>query len=477
MAVLIDSSVNISSARIFYIEKDRKDRTFVLSIIMPKWQEGVVLMGNLNKVDWKKVHQMKKAFDERFAVPVSDLKVEPEGEPGEELMTNEEWLLARQADFSSLEKHDALTSAFKKHLEKHTIHFTVCASEAAAATADEEASSPWVSKTELWNMKRGNRPIVEKPMNTAALQRGHNAEDYVLYLAERVLNDKYGAENVYIWQDKRIFASRRYPWMFCDTDGHAVAMVNGKPKFILIEAKTVGVRNYKAQKIWLSGHVPEYYGRQCRHEMATFCASECLIIAAWSLETDGFAYKFIKRDMAAEKRLIDAEREFVQSLEDNKEPEDLLTPVLTSSFYGRLYAEEKNEPVELTKEQEEDVRAIQDADIRIQNLKNRILDIEDEKARHTNRLASVLKNNSTGRLPVDGGVFIVREKRGHKNNGFDFERFKEDHPDLYDKSVYQIKKINQDALDGFKEYDEYVIPGEPNGNVRWSVEFVEDKEE
>ena len=54
---------------------------------------------------------------------------------------------------------------------------------------------------------------------------------------------------------------------------------------------------------------------------------------------------------------------------------------------------------------------------------------------------------------------------------------KDYHPDLYDKSVYQIKKINQDALDGFKEYDEYVIPGEPNGNVRWSVEFVEDKEE
>ena len=59
-------------------------------------------MGTLKQYDWSKINQMRAAFDEKAALPVSNWKVEPEGEPGEKVMTENDWLAARQADFSKL---------------------------------------------------------------------------------------------------------------------------------------------------------------------------------------------------------------------------------------------------------------------------------------------------------------------------------------------------------------------------------------
>ncbi|MGO5336824.1 YqaJ viral recombinase family protein [Bilifractor sp. LCP19S3_H10] len=435
-------------------------------------------MGTLKQYDWSKINQMKAAFDEKAALPVSNWKVEPEGEPGEKVMTENDWLAARQADFSKLKRKKALTENFKKFQRINNIKYTVTASESAAATADIYASNPWVSKTELWNLKKNRIPPVPKEENANALKRGHLAEDYVIYLAESLLNEKYGEKNVFVWQDKRLFVSREYPWMFCDTDAHAVVIENGKPRFILIEAKTVGVHNYKAQKLWLSGHVPEYYERQCRHEMATFHADAVMIIAVWSLELNGYAYQFVEYDDEEEKKLINKEKDFIESLLNDEEPEDLITPVLTSSFYGRLFAKSnEKQQVILPPESEDTINKIIDLDNQMDELNEQLELLEAEKCVQTNRLSRLMGTADRAILDLKEGTFIVREHRGHKRDRFDFKKFKKERPDLYKIAVHKKEVLDEEALKGFKQEDDYWIHGELNGNTRWDIEFKEKNEE
>lgn len=429
-------------------------------------------MSNLQVTDWKKINQMKRAFDERYAVPVSNFKVEPEGEPGEQVMDNDDWLLARQADFSRLLEKNAVSDQFLPHI--HDTAYTVTASECSAATADMECSNPWTSKTELWNLKKGNIPLVKKPANEAALMRGHMVEDYVLYLAEKILVDLYGEGNVFVWQDKRLFASREYPWMFCDTDGHALVMDNGKARFILIEAKTVGARNYKAQQLWSEGHIPEYYERQCRHEMATFHAEACMIVGVWNLEIDGYAYQFIKRDMSSEMELIKKEKAFIDSLINNEEPEDLITPILTSSFYGRLYAKDNGKTVDLPEDTEDILRKIKKIDSQIANAQEIIDKLTAARAVQTNKLVKIFGECQKGQLSVGDGIFSVKVKHGHCRDSFDFKKLEKDHPDIYSSCVKTGAPSfdkKQAKKEGFKDYDDYVIKGKPNGNISWTVDF------
>ena len=435
-------------------------------------------MGTLKNYDWNKIHQMKKAIDEMAAIPVSDWKVEPEGEPDEKVMSQADWLAARQADFTRLRRKKALRKDFIEFEKQKNIKYTVTASEAAAATADLECSNPWVSKTELWNLKKNRIPPVEKEENEDALKRGHLAEDYVLYVAERILNEKYGPENVYVWSDKRLFVSREHPFLFSDTDGHALVIENGKPRFILIEAKTVGIHNYKAQKLWLSGHIPEYYERQCRHEMAAFHANSVLLCAVWSLETNGFAYGFVDYDKDEEEKLISEEEKFISSLINDEEPEDLITPVLSSSFYGRLYAKEKkNEEVILPSEEEGTIKKIIDLDNQMEELSDQLELLEAEKAVQTNRLARLMKTADRGVMSVEGGSYVVREKRGHKRDKFNFKKFKKERPELYKMAVKKVEVLDQEQLKGFKQEDDYWIPGKLNGDSKFYIDYLEDENE
>nr|WP_027872382.1 YqaJ viral recombinase family protein [[Eubacterium] cellulosolvens] len=424
---------------------------------------------NLDLKDWDKIHALKRAFDEQYAVPITDLKAEEEGEPGEVVMSREAWLAARKASFSLLEEEGCLTKEFEDYRKKHTIDYTVTASECAAVLGKD----PWTSKVERWHEKKNRMPMVPKEVNKDALLRGQLAEDYVLYVAKRILTEKYGKENVWIWSDKRIFVSKKYPWMFCNTDGHAVVMKDGKAHFILIEAKTVSVRAEKVQECYKSGIFPENYILQCRHEMATFGAEAVMLICVWSLEVDGYAYTMIGRDPQEEMRLICAEKEFVHSLREDTEPVDLASPLLASSFYGRLYAEETKEEVLLTDDCKDALVAIMDIDQKIADLKASMDELSKERAVHTNRLAGIVKDASRARLPVEGGVYLVKEKRNRGHKTYDFARLKQDHPEVYQKAVKMVEKLDTSKAKDFADLGKYTIPGAYTSST-WTVEFKKD---
>ncbi len=428
-----------------------------------------MLSANLDHKDWDKIHALKRAFDEHNAIPITDLKAEEEGEPGEVVMSREAWLAARKASFSLLEKEGCLTREFEEFRKEHRIDYTVTASECAAVLG----ADPWTSKVERWHEKKNRMPKVPKSVNEEALLRGQLAEDYVLYVARRILTETYGKENVWIWSDKRIFVSKSYPWMFCNTDGHAVVMKDGKAHFILIEAKTVGVRAEKVQECYKNGVFPENYILQCRHEMATFGAEAVMLICVWSLEVDGYAYTMVERDPKEEARLVDAERFFVQSLRDDTEPVDLASPLLASSFYGRLYSEEIKEEVLLEEDCRETLCAIRNIDQKIGDLKEQIEELSKERAVHTNRLACILKDASKARLPVPGGVYIVKEKRNRGHKTYDYAKLKKDHPEIYKRAVKLVEKLDPSKVRDFVDLDAYTIPGAYTSST-WTVDFKKD---
>ena len=184
------------------------------------------------------------------------------------------------------------------------------ASEAAAVCG----MSPWTTKNELWELKRGVR-ISKDISGNAEVQRGVNMEGAV--------RDFFAAlhpEFMVVHYPYDILYQEEHPWLFATLDGELLAD-GGKTG--ILEIKTASPNGRASWSEW-EGKVPShYYCQICHQLLATGYDFAILQAALWTRSGDIILreYIFYRTDCEADIAwLLQQEEEFWESVQTGKRP-------------------------------------------------------------------------------------------------------------------------------------------------------------
>lgn len=184
------------------------------------------------------------------------------------------------------------------------------ASEAAAVCG----MSPWLSKNELWEIKRGLRKTKDISTN-AEVQRGVNMEGAVrdFYVA---LHPEYRVEH---HPYDILFQSER-PWLFATLDGE---LLTDGGRTGILEIKTASPNGRAGWSEW-DGKVPDHYYCQILSQfLATGYDFAILQAALWSrdggitMRTYTFERKDCEEDM---EWVLEQETQFWNSVQTGNRP-------------------------------------------------------------------------------------------------------------------------------------------------------------
>jgi putative phage-type endonuclease len=184
------------------------------------------------------------------------------------------------------------------------------ASEAAAVCG----MSPWLSKNELWELKRGIRKAKDISDN-AEVQRGVNMEGAVRNFFS-ALHPEYGIE----YHPYDILFQEERPWLFATLDGELLAD-DGKTG--ILEIKTASPNGRASWAEW-EGKVPgHYYAQLCHQLLSTGYDFAVLQAALWTRSRDIILreYRFDRTDCEEDITwLLAQEEEFWKSVRTGKRP-------------------------------------------------------------------------------------------------------------------------------------------------------------
>ena len=174
--------------------------------------------------------------------------------------------------------------------------------------------SPWLSKNELWELKRGIRKAKDISDN-AEVQRGVSMEGAVRDFYA-TLHPEYEIEH---HQYDILFQEER-PWLFATLDGELLADVG---KTGILEIKTASPNGKASWAEW-EGKVPgHYYAQLCHQLLATGYDFAVLQAALWTRSGDIILreYHFERADCEADiSWLLSQEEEFWKSVQTGKRP-------------------------------------------------------------------------------------------------------------------------------------------------------------
>lgn len=336
--------------------------------------------------------------------------------------------------------------------------------------------SPWVSRLELFHQKSGvATPKYSRPMNQAILDAGHQLEDFVanMFLAKMA---EEGVKNIELWNDTVMYQHPLHKYAVVNLDRRI--KVNGLPG--ILECKTTG--NYEDIANWKNGIVKKSYEWQCRYYMATMNLDFCYICCCWGFTLKECAVILIKRDLEIEKEMFAELDKFVECCELGVEPEMQTSHMkVLSTYYNRLYGElpEKAPAVELpdTEEVYDLVEACQTIAARKAKAEAVVKAIEEEEYTLTAKLMHLTGGKSTyATYRMDEQTVVaVKIKQPMKRASFNAEKFKSEHPDLYDK--YKKESLDVTTL---KKQEKalaasYVIPARVNDEEPCTIGNVEVK--
>lgn len=184
------------------------------------------------------------------------------------------------------------------------------ASEAAAVCG----MSPWMTRNELWEIKRGLRSPKDISGN-AEVQRGTNLEGAV--------RDFYAAlhpEHVVEHNPFDILYQSERPWLFATLDGEILA-ADGKTG--ILEVKTATPNGKTGWAAW-NNRVPDHFYCQILHQLAATDYDFVILVAAlWG--RDGSItireYRFDLQDCLEDLNwVLEQETDFWQSVHTGKRP-------------------------------------------------------------------------------------------------------------------------------------------------------------
>lgn len=334
--------------------------------------------------------------------------------------------------------------------------------------------SPWMSRLELYHQKSGVKsPKYPRTMNQAILDAGHQLEEFVanMFLVKML---EEGVTDVKVWNDTTMYQHPQHKYAVVNLDRRIT--VNGKNG--ILECKTTG--NYEDIANWKKGIVKKSYEWQCRFYMATMNLDFCYICCCWGFTPDECAVILIKRDMDIEREMFSELDKFVECCELGIEPEMQTSHMkVLSNYYSRLYGElpEKAPAVELPDTNDvyelvESCRTISERKAKAQAVVDAI---QEEEYGLTAKLMKMIGGKSTfATYRVDDQTVVsIKIKQPMKRATFDEDKFKAEHPDMYDK----YKKESLDVTTLKKKEKSiaapYIIPAQINVEEPCTIDRVE----
>lgn len=372
-------------------------------------------------------------------------------------MTETEWLQARM------------------HGPSGDRDYTIGGSDVAAALG----LSPYKSKIEFWEEKKGVPTPVRKKQPEETFKKGHRFEPAIAMGLQDDLEEIYGEGNVIIDFDKYIYGCAdklpngkwKYPYMVVNYDCNIKIFFDGSWHFYLGEIKTLNENDYETQRNYKRGIVPIHYDCQCRYYMKVLDVDGIILCCAWGLSNECRAHQIIERDPVIENEMLNELDEFYWSLKTDIPPAlvDDHNKDKLIDYWARKYPiwkrDIKNQIV-IPESYREDVEEILKLDNLLIENKEKKLYLEQRRKEVLSKLFNLFIDNQKGTLQLDEthNVYIER-KDSYERDGFDEEAFKTDYPQLY-------KEFSEEKLDVSKLRKahasiagEYLEIGQPTGKI------------
>lgn len=354
--------------------------------------------------------------------------------------------------------------------------------------------SHFKSRLELFHQKSGFSNAIEREGNTDAKELGHLYETptalkyhilrrragakVTLYIEGRVyLPDGSVKKNkdgsifdeplsMQIYRDGRKDAKASnplkllYPWALANCDGFLFE--DGMEG--ILEIKTTSPRNFSVIEDWENGVIPMAYYYQIVYYMAILNVMYCDIFCSWDQTLEGCAMIRVYRDYEVEEKLFRTIEEFDDYVEQMIEPDPSFDdPDLLLSHYYELFGpvQEDAPMVELPEKYRPLVNRAINLDSNITAAKKQLEELEKQQAAIYAELYPIYRNSSYGQFQLDDTHTVsITLKTPMKRARIDEERFKKDHPDIYEEcrifSSTELGNANK------KLKKKYMLPAEPN---------------
>lgn len=272
--------------------------------------------------------------------------------------------------------------------------------------------NPYKSQLELWMEKTGRiTPTQPNPLEDSPLLWGTVLEPIVAEHYAKRTGRKVRRVNA-------ILQHSEYPWMLANLDREVV----GDDEVQVLECKTAGMFG---SKLWRDG-VPEYVQLQVQHQLAVTgqkAADVAVLLGGQKLQI----YR-IERDDALIERLIKLEQAFWQRvLTDTPPPADASSSSETALRI--LYPSDNGEVVDLS----EDMEANRSFEAMLE-VREQLEQFKSLEAELKHQLQQTMGEASVVRFASGQ----ISWKQSADSTVFDTQRFKSDHPELYDS--YLITK-------------------------------------
>lgn len=339
-------------------------------------------------------------------------------------------------------------------------------------------TSPWKSRQQLADEKRGIIPMKELSKNTIALTIGHMFEEVIRYKVLPYLLEQTGEHNFRVEKDSRMYCHGNPDYAFARADIDGVIQMNGK--LGIVEIKTTNWRNVDTIEMWKAGVVPPYYEAQCRHYMAVLNLDFVYICCAWGFnpQTEAVLIR-IDRNDSLEQQIMDTEREFWEKHVEFGFPveEEACSPSVARGYYCSRMVRNKNEtPVIL--DENALIPLINERNLllsRIKLAKGECAAAQEELDGIELSIMQALGNNCRGIYMKDATHRVTVEANNKlENRTFDLDAIRKNCPDLYDKAVeikFSVSKLSSSEQAKLKQYQ---LPQKPNGKVEvkvWETEL------
>lgn len=334
-------------------------------------------------------------------------------------------------------------------------------------------TSPWRSRQQLADEKRGVVPIAQLGKNNLALTIGHMFEGVIRYKVLPYLLNQLGVKNFRIEEDSHMYCHGNPDYSFARADIDGLIQICNQ--LGIVEIKTTNWRNVDTIEEWKDGIVPPYYEAQCRHYMAVMNLPFVYICCAWGFnpETEAVLIR-IDRDMTLERQLMDAEREFWEDHVELGLPveEEACSPSVARAYYCSRMVRNKNEvPVAL--DEGNLTPLVNERNLlleRIRTAKAEEKAAQEELDGIELSIMQALGNETTGVYMKDPThrVTVYAENK-LENRSFDLDAVKTNCPALYDKAAevkFSVSKLTASEQALIKPYQ---LPQKPNGKVAVKV--------
>jgi len=184
--------------------------------------------------------------------------------------------------------------------------------------------NPWMSNTELWEIKTGRRTKTFLDDNEF-VKYGHDAEP----LLRELFKLDYPEMEVF-YEEGNMWTNDRFPFGHASLDGW---LKDEFGRLGILEIKTTNLLNKSMSDKW-KDQIPDNYYLQCLHYMMVLEADFAIVKAQLKSERDGDVYLQTKhywierRDVEEDiETLREAEEEFYQCILKDKEPALILPEI------------------------------------------------------------------------------------------------------------------------------------------------------